>query len=181
MWDTEKHIKKTSVIDDNLNPLFYEGLDTVYEANSIDELPPFILDVYDHDEGALESDDFLARALINVKDNIEESEGVYSKNNDVFRPKWHDLKFTPSSPKEGEILVSFSIVDGDFPFKVTDLSQLHLEENVEMQDFDVGLNILGLRRLASPGILPVKKAFITFNIKSLVPPALGTGLSNIKT
>jgi len=153
----------------------------VYEANSIDELPPFILDVYDHDDGITDSDDFLARAIIRVKDNIEESEGSYSTGNEVFRPRWHDLKLTPNSPKEGEILVSFSVVEGDFPFKIHDLSQLHLEDQVEMRDFDVGLNILGLRRLESPGILPVKKAFISFNIKSLVPPALGSNLSNIKT
>jgi len=31
------------------------------------------------------------------------------------------------------------------------------------------------------GILPVKKAFIVFNLKSLVPPEDGTALDNIKT
>ena len=43
------------------------------------------------------------------------------------------------------------------------------------------MNVLGLRSLASPGILPVQKAFINFNLKSLVPPALGTNLTNLKT
>lgn len=43
------------------------------------------------------------------------------------------------------------------------------------------MNILGLRGLQSPGILPVKKAYICFNLKSMVPPALGTNLNNIKT
>ena len=40
--------------------------------------------------------------------------------------------------------------------------------------------ILGLRELESPGILPVKKAFISFNIKSLVPPN-SSAIQNIKT
>jgi hypothetical protein len=40
--------------------------------------------------------------------------------------------------------------------------------------------ILGLRELQSPGILPVKKAFISFNVKSLVPPN-STAIENIKT
>jgi len=31
------------------------------------------------------------------------------------------------------------------------------------------------------GILPVKKAFIQFNLKSLVPPDLGAAIENIKT
>lgn len=41
--------------------------------------------------------------------------------------------------------------------------------------------MLGLRSLQSPGILPVKKAFINFNLKSLVPPAMGTNLQNLRT
>lgn len=40
--------------------------------------------------------------------------------------------------------------------------------------------ILGLRDLASPGILPVKKAFIEFGLKSMMPPGTGN-LKNIKT
>ena len=43
------------------------------------------------------------------------------------------------------------------------------------------MNVLGLRGLASPGILPVKKAFVNFNLKSMVPPSLGAALENIKT
>ena len=42
------------------------------------------------------------------------------------------------------------------------------------------MNILGMRNLASPGILPVKKAFCKFNIKSLVPPN-GPAVKNIQT
>jgi hypothetical protein len=45
---------------------------------------------------------------------------------------------------------------------------------------DCNLLILGLRNLQSPGILPVKKAFINFNIKSLVS-ADGPALKNIQT
>lgn len=50
-----------------------------------------------------------------------------------------------------------------------------------MKEFGVSMNILGLRGLQSPGILPVKKAFLQFNLKSMVPPALGTSLENIRT
>jgi hypothetical protein len=45
----------------------------------------------------------------------------------------------------------------------------------------VSINILGLRDLQSVGILPVKKAFIVFNLKSLVPPDEGATLENLKT
>ena len=43
------------------------------------------------------------------------------------------------------------------------------------------MNVLGMRGLQSPGILPVKKAFINFNLKGLVPPTIGTNLKNLKT
>ncbi len=50
-----------------------------------------------------------------------------------------------------------------------------------MKEFGVAMNILGLRGLQSPGLLPVKKAFLNFNLKSMVPPKLGTDLNNIRT
>jgi len=43
------------------------------------------------------------------------------------------------------------------------------------------MNILGMRGLQSPGLLPVKKAFVNFNLKGLVPPSIGTNLKNLKT
>ena len=43
------------------------------------------------------------------------------------------------------------------------------------------MNVLGMRGLQSPGILPVKKAFVKFNLKGLVPPTVGTNLQNLKT
>jgi hypothetical protein len=47
VWDTSKDEKKTKVVEDNLNPLFYETLEIILEGSNIEELPPFILDVYD--------------------------------------------------------------------------------------------------------------------------------------
>jgi len=43
------------------------------------------------------------------------------------------------------------------------------------------MNILGMRGLQSTGLLPVKKAFVNFNLKGLVPPKIGTNLKNLKT
>ena len=58
---------------------------------------------------------------------------------------------------------------------------MNLKENVPFEEFVININILGLRDLQSVGILPVKKAYIVFNLKSLVPPDDGTALENIKT
>lgn len=47
---------------------------------------------------------------------------------------------------------------------------------VLMDDFEVTIMILGLRNLLSPGLLPVKKAFISMNAKSLVSPKQGVNV-----
>jgi hypothetical protein len=52
---------------------------------------------------------------------------------------------------------------------------------VDFRENEIEINILGLRDLQSVGILPVKKAFIVFNLKSLVPPDDGRALENLRT
>jgi len=41
---------------------------------------------------------------------------------------------------------------------------------VPFEEYEVEINVLGLRNLASPGILPIKKATVEFRVQSLVPP-----------
>lgn len=68
--DSDK-LKRTITVEDNLNPIFYQALDLVYEANEIKEMPPFIIDCMDEDPGFAGSkptSDFLNRAVIPVKD-----------------------------------------------------------------------------------------------------------------
>ena len=48
-------------------------------------------------------------------------------------------------------------------------------------EYQVEINILGLRNLESVGILPVKKAFVKFNLKSLLPPDSHGAVDNIQT
>lgn len=71
-WDASGQVKKTSVIEDNNNPLFYETLELEYEvrdADQVETFPPFLLDVFDEDKELLDSsDDYLARAVIHPKD-----------------------------------------------------------------------------------------------------------------
>jgi hypothetical protein len=120
------------VIWDNVNPLFYEGLDAIYEANSIEELPPIIVDLYDKDEAVIGADgeDFLARALIYVKD-IE-----YSTDNTIPVPTWFKLYYKKGGAVSGEVLLSFAIVKDDFTFKRT-TERLRLEREVEMKEFNI--------------------------------------------
>lgn len=56
-----------------------------------------------------------------------------------------------------------------------------MKEEVDFDDFNIEITILGLRSLQSVGILPVKKAYITFMLKSLVPPDNARAIDNIST
>jgi len=76
-------------------------------------------------------------------------------------------------------LVSFTKCTDEYLFP-TPAADLKLSSLVDVREMTVNMLILGLRSLASPGILPVKKAFIKFNIKSLVPPD-GPSVQNIQT
>jgi hypothetical protein len=61
--------QRTITIEDNLNPIFYQALDLIYEANNVEEMPPFIIDCYDEDPGVAgtkPTSDFLNRAVIPV-------------------------------------------------------------------------------------------------------------------
>jgi len=39
-----------------------------------------------------------------------------------------------------------------------------------MREFKLNINVLGLRNLKSSGLLPVKKAFLKMQVKSILPP-----------
>jgi len=100
-----------------------------------------------------DSEDFLARALLYVQ-NIN-----YSDGDTVPTPEWHNLYYKKGGPVCGEVLLSFAIVADDYNFKRS-LEKLKLENEVKMKEYGVSMNILGLRGLQSPGLLPVKKAFL---------------------
>jgi hypothetical protein len=78
------------------------------------------------------------------------------------------------------MLCSFSVVEDDYMFKIP-IDYLKLTEQIEYKNFLVEINILGLRNLESFGLMPVKKPFIKFNLRSLLPPEKAQAVTNIKT
>lgn len=46
-----------------------------------------------------------------------------------------------------------------------------LYELIERKEYEVDINVLGLRDLESVGIVPVRKPFIKFSVRSLMPPS----------
>lgn len=79
-----------------------------------EDAPPLILNIWDKDEGAFDSDDFLGRAVIYLKD------ASISNDDTIPVPKWHKvvMGFSDNEPSIGDILVSFSLVADDYSFKV---------------------------------------------------------------
>ena len=135
-----------------------------------------IMEIYDKDENPLDPDDFIGRCVVSLKDaNI-------SMKDEVPRPKWHACRFTnnPKEPPSGEVLVSFNIVEDDFKFAHPS-QYMDLEAEVNFEDYNVELNVLGLRDLQSAGLLPIKKAFITFQMSTLVPATSAKKLQDIHT
>lgn len=86
-----------------------------------------------------------------------------------IKPRWHPFKFAPTEPDCGEVLVAFAVVEHDYNFEMKP-ENVNLHTRVTQSEFNLDILILGLRNLQSPGILPVKKAFIKFKCKSIVPP-----------
>lgn len=102
----------------------------MYEANSMDDLPPFIIDCYDEDQTLVgkNDSDFLARATISV------DECAYSEGDAVPEPKWHPMRYSPNGPMSGEVLVSFSVVADDYNFQKS-IDYVALDETVDMKEF----------------------------------------------
>ena len=72
VWDVAENEKKTKVMNNTTNPLFYEVLDLEYEVEDFDDIlsyPPIIIDCYDFDNDVLKNDpDFMGRAIIEPED-----------------------------------------------------------------------------------------------------------------
>ena len=143
-------------------------LDLEYEVRSFDDYetyPPLVFDVYDQDNELLDSsDDYLARAILHPKDldYAIVHQNQFSENRSLeipTKPKWYPLRYAAGEPISGEILASFAVAEMDYNFK-TPSQHVNLRSRVEFKEFDCNFLVLGLRGLQSPGILPVKKAFI---------------------
>ena len=178
VWSPEKEKQKTTVVEDNLNPMFFETLDVYLDFVTPEEAPPVFLNVFDKDFGlsALDGDDYMGRSVVHLK------EAGYATDDTIPTPKWYKviMGFSEHEPSIGEILCSFAVVPDDFSFK-TPAKYLDLSEQVKFDDFDININVLGLRDLASFGLLPVKKAFVRFNVRSLLPAKFAKAQKNIST
>lgn len=174
--ETEQKMIRTRIVNDNNNPIFYNTVQSFFYSVDYDWSPPIVLDIYDHDSGTFSSDDFIGRSVIFLGEN----EDCVSRNETRPVPKWFPVKlgFRDEEPAMGQILVSFNILDPGYQFSES-LYSIRLAPPTD--DYEITINVLGLRSLESPGILPVRKAFINFMLRSLLPPHKAQAVENIST
>jgi Ca2+-dependent lipid-binding protein len=112
VWSTDKEKPKTPVVEDNCNPIFFSTLEVYYDFSKPEEAPPIILNIWDKDTAILDSDDFIGRAVVFLKD------AAISNDDTIPEPKWHNviMGFSENEPSIGQILCSFSVVTDDYRF-----------------------------------------------------------------
>ena len=50
-----------------------------------------------------------------------------------------------------------------------------------ISEHTIEITVLGLRGLVSPGLLPVRKAYVKFSVKSILPPSQSKAVTDIYT
>lgn len=154
------------------------------EFDQLEDAPPVILNVIDLDFGIFAGEDFIGRAVVFLKDI------KFAEDDNIPRPQWFPV--TPRlddawDPENGpQLLASFakkdtSKIDDDYELNPEDIlldQVVKLESGIpikmpslNIQGFNIEIMVLGLRDLVSTGLLPIKKAFVKFSVKSLLPPA----------
>ena len=93
--------------------MYYECLELAIEGKR-DEIPPFVIDVYDVDKNFLKSDsyDYMCRCVIPLQEAsytyLKEKSDDHGKSPE---PKWHKCYYKQGSAPSGEILVAFVIAE----------------------------------------------------------------------
>lgn len=162
----------------------------VYDMDTIETAPPIIMDLWDKDVNLIAKDsyDFLGRCTIYLHEastNLNDPDRATDEKancNRVPKPKWHPIKmgFDEKLPTTGEVLCSFVVARDDFDFN-TPVKRYNLAEFVPMKEYSIEINVLGLRELESFGLMPIKKPFIRFRIKSLLPPEKAQAVTDVST
>lgn len=152
-----------------LNPIWYEYYILDIDFISADKSPPIFVYVWDYDK--IGSDDLMGICIIDIKDSSTVTIGDI---NQAPRPKWHRLDMGKPGTEEGEILISFSICSQEFTptYEIAPATK----------DVTFEINILGLRDLKpSLGWMPVNKAFLKFDLKSLEMPGETQIIQELRT
>ena len=150
--------KNTSTKYETINGIWNEALifnDVELDINRKSTWPILLAEVCDYNKYT--SNDLLGYSYVWLSDS------PYRLNEtELVKPKWHQLYLPKSNAPQGELLLSFCIFDKNH----TDLySQINPIPKTIPYSFEI--NILGLRDIKPLSMLPIKKAYIQFDMNSL--------------
>mmetsp|Transcript_26555 Transcript_26555/g.23533 ORF Transcript_26555/g.23533 Transcript_26555/m.23533 type:complete len:547 (-) Transcript_26555:46-1686(-) len=143
--------KQTTIVKETVNPIWNERIEFDALFDDPEDCPPFIITVWDWDEGS--KAEFLGYAVCLLEDK-------FCNTTEPVLPTWIPVQYGSSNQGYGKVLMSFNAYS-DYNLIPRDLSI----EPVTRKYF-MNMKILGLRNLKSMGVLPVKRAFIRFDIDS---------------
>ena len=66
VWNQNGDVVRTNTIKDSINPIFYEVQRVIYQYTNVEDAPPIILNVFDHN--TILKDVYLGRAVIKLTD-----------------------------------------------------------------------------------------------------------------
>ena len=151
-------MKETSIKHDTINGIWNESLSfntVTLDLNKKSTWPILLIEVLDYDK--IGKDDLLGSSYVWLSDSpyvVNDTKAV--------KPKWYQLYLPKSNSPQGEILLSFYIFDKDHKDKYREINPIP-----ETVPYSFEINILGLRDIKPLTILPIKKAFIKFDMNSL--------------
>lgn len=203
IWSADEKDSKritTVVCQDTNNPIYYEVKEfhMDFKESSLDSAMPIVLNVYDKDESLFDkTDDLIGRAIIHL--SVLDQKGLLSRTDEIPAPQWFPIKKTLDEEFDkitgASILCSFQMIPFQDMYKVEDASQIELDDatieispgipypmpNLDIREFKVQIIVLGLRDLVSTGLFEVNKAYVTFNLKSLLSAARARAVNNVQT
>ena len=150
--------RETSIKHDTINGIWNETL--VFDGVNLNlknksTWPIILAEVLDYDK--IGKDDLLGSSYIWLTDS------PYVVNDTkLIKPKWHQLYLPKSNSPQGEILLSFYIFDQKNRNKFRAINPVP-----ETVFYSLEINILGLRDIKPLSMLPIKKAYIKFDMNSL--------------
>ena len=151
--------RTTSTKHETINGIWNETL--IFDGVQLDlkkksTWPILLAEVLDYDSG---KDDLLGSSYIWLSDS------PYRINDTtLIKPKWHQLYLPKSNSPQGELLLSFYIFDQKPEHK---LMFRNINPIPETKPYTFEINILGLRDIKPLAMLPIKKAYIKFDMNSL--------------
>ena len=133
--------------------LIFDGVNLNLKKKST--WPILLTEILDYDK--IGKNDLLGSSFIWLSDSP-----CRLNDTKMIKPKWHQLYLPKSNSPQGEILLSFYIFDKNNRNKFREINPVP-----ETILYSLDINILGLRDIKPLSMLPIKKAYIKFDMNSL--------------